>query len=385
MNPIYLDYAATTPVRTEVRDAMAPYFDELFGNPSSTHRWGRQAAAALAEARDEVATVLGARFSEILFTRGGTESDNLGVCGRVGWHMSQGDRPTVAVSSVEHKAVLTAAKKATADGRGRCRVFDVRPDGSVDMDAIDAALDEGPTVISLMWVNNETGIVLPVPSVAERVRDAGGTMHTDAVQAAGKVPVRVDEVPVDLLSLAGHKIYGPKGTGALFVRRGLEVAPLLHGGGQERMLRPGTEDVAGAVGFATALRLVVEERAVEAARQGQLRDRLERTILESVPDIRINGGPACRAHHVCSVGISGVDGRSLLMSMDLEGVAASGGSACQSGSASGSHVVSALYGETDPRATIRFSLSRHTTEQDVVRGAEILARVVERLRGGAPV
>lgn len=385
MDPIYFDYAATTPVRPEVREAMAPYLDRVFGNPSSTHRWGRKAAAALAEARDDVADVLGARFSEILFTRGGTESDNLAVCGRAGWHMARGETPTVAVSAVEHKAVLTAAQKAAAEGRGRCTVFGVRPDGSVDVDALDEALAAAPTVVSLMWVNNETGIVLPVPDVAARVAEAGGTMHTDAVQAVGKVPVRVDEVPVHLLSMAGHKIYGPKGTGALFVRRGVEVAPLLHGGGQERMLRPGTEDVAGAVGFAAALRLVVEEREEQARRQRRLRDLLEEGLHARVPDLRVNGGDAPRAHHVCSVGVPGVDGRSLLMSLDIEGVAASGGSACQSGSASGSHVVAALYGGADGMATLRFSFSMHTTEDEVNRAVDVTARVVERLRAGAPV
>ncbi|MEQ8329020.1 MAG: cysteine desulfurase family protein [Longimicrobiales bacterium] len=385
MKPIYLDYAATTPVRAEVRDAMAPYLDQCFGNPSSTHRWGREAAAALADARHEIADVLGARFSEICFTRGGTESDNLAVCGRAAWHMARGESPSVAVSAVEHKAVLDAARQACADGRGCCTVVGVSPDGTVDVDAIDAALAQAPTVVSMMWVNNETGMILPVPEVTDRVKAAGGTMHTDAVQAVGKVPVRVDETPVDLLTVTGHKIYGPKGTGALFMRRGVEVAPLLHGGGQERTLRPGTEDVAGAVGLATALRLAVEERDEQAAHQGALRTLLETLLHDAIPDLRIHGGDARRAHHVVSVGVSGVDGRSLLMSLDLEGVAASGGSACQSGSTKGSHVVAALYGADDAYATLRFSFSRHSTEDDVRRAAEVTGRVVARLREGAPV
>lgn len=386
MTPIYLDYAATTPTRPEVRDAMAPYLDEIFGNPSSPHRWGRQAAAALADARAEVAQLLGARFSEICFTRGGTESDNLAVCGHTSWHMGRnGGEPQVVVSAIEHKAVLESAQEMTQRGPCTLTVLSVGPDGTVDMDALDEALARGPAVVSVMWVNNETAIVLPVPEIAERVKAAGGTMHTDAVQAAGKVPVRVDEVPVDLLSITGHKMYGPKSTGALFVRKGTEVSPLLRGGGQERALRPGTEDVAGAVGLATALRLAVAEREEEAARIRRLRDHLEETLTSRLSDVRIHGGEARRAHHVSSVGIQGVDGQSLLMSLDLEGIAVSGGSACQSGSGKGSHVIAALYGVGDGFATLRFSMGRGTTEDEIRRAANVTCQVVDRLRAGAPV
>lgn len=383
MDPVYLDYAATTPMRDEVREAMWPYFGGVFGNPSSTHRWGREAAAALAEARSTCAEMLGARFPEIHFVRGGTESDNLAVGGRIGRLRAEGHTPTVIVSSIEHKAVLDAAKHLTARGAGRLVVVTVRPDGAFDFDALDHALAVSPAVVSTMWVNNETGLILPVPEIAARAAGAGATFHTDAVQAVGKVPVRVDQAPVDLLTVTGHKIYGPKGTGLLFVREGTQLDPTLHGGRQERALRPGTEDVAGAVGLAAALRLAVTERDDEVARLTSLRDTLEHRLRSAIPDLRINAGDAPRAPHVCSIGVAGLDGTSLLMSLDLEGVAASGGSACQSGSTGGSHVIAALYGREEAHATVRFSLGRGTTAAHVDRAATVTAAVVTRLRGGA--
>ena len=382
MDSVYLDYAATTPMREEVRAAMSPYFDEVFGNPSSIHRWGREAAAALAEARGACAEVLGARFPEIHFVRGGTESDNLAVAGRVARHRADGHTPTVIVSAVEHKAVLDAARHATARGAGRLVVLAVDAKGVLDLDALDSALTHTPSVVSAMWVNNETGLILPVPEIAARASAAGATFHTDAVQAVGKIPVRVDQLPVDLLTVTGHKIYGPKGTALLFVREGTHLDPNLHGGGQERALRPGTEDVAGAVGLATALRLAVAEREDEVARLASLRDELERRLQAGLGGLRINAGEAPRAPHVSSVAVAGVDGMTLIMALDLEGIAASGGSACSSGSSAGSHVIQALYGASDPHATVRFSLGRGSTRAHVERAAAVTTAVVARLRQG---
>lgn len=380
METLYLDHAATTPVRPEVRAAMASIQDGVFGNPSSLHRWGREAAAALEEARATCARALGAQASEIAFVRGGTESDNLAVSGRASRLRADGHTPTVVVTAIEHSAVLDAARHATARGAGRLVTLAVAADGSVDLDRLEAAAD-GSSVVSMMWVNNETGLELPVTEAAARAREAGATFHTDAVQAVGKRPVRVDEVPVDLLTVTGHKIYGPKGTGLLYVRSGTAVSPLLHGGGQERGLRPGTEDVAGAVGLATALDLAVREREAEHGRLRALRDALEARLSETIPGVRINAAGAPRAPHVSSVSVPGVDGAALLMSLDLEGLAVSGGSACHSGASRGSHVIAALYGEDDPYATVRFSLGRGTTEQDVARAAAIAAAVVARLSG----
>ncbi|HSM60430.1 MAG TPA: cysteine desulfurase family protein [Longimicrobiales bacterium] len=383
MDPIYLDHAATTPVRAEVRDAMAPFLDATFGNPSSTHRWGREASAALEGARAACAAALGARPSEIFFTRGGTESDNLAVLGRVARLRGDGHVPTVVVTAIEHRAVLDAARHACARGAGRLVVLQVSPDGDVDLDRLERALDHAPAVVSAMWVNNETGMLLPVARIAERVAGADAVLHTDAVQAIGKVPVRLDETTVNLLTVTGHKIYGPKGTGLLFVRSGTPLSPLLHGGGQERSLRPGTEDVAGAVGLATALRLAVAEREAEAPRLQALREMLETRLSAAVPGVRVNAAGALRAPHVSSVAIPGVDGAALLMALDLDGVAASGGSACDSGAARGSHVIAALYGEDDPHAIVRFSLGRATTADHVERAAAATAAVVARLTVGA--
>jgi cysteine desulfurase len=385
MHPVYLDYAATTPMRDEVRAAMLPYLSDDFGNPSSLHRWGRRAAEGLAAARAAAASALGAKPSEVFFTRGGTESDNLAILGRCrALHAASGTTPTLIVSAIEHHAVQDAAVSAERGGEVRRVVLGVSEAGQVDLDALDAALEAGAAgaaVVSVMWVNNETGIMLPVAEIARRVEAAGGTLHTDAVQAIGKVPVSVVDAPVHLLSATGHKIYGPKGTGLLFARTGTTVAPLLFGGGQERALRPGTEDVAGAVGLAAAMRLVVDEQAVESERLRALRDRLEARVLAGLDGVRINGGSAVRAPHISSLGVEDVDGQALLMALDLEGLAASGGSACASGSTAGSHVISALYGADDPRATVRFSLGRTSDQIDVDRAADVLTRIVSRLRG----
>lgn len=384
MEPLYLDHAATTPVRSEVLEAMTPYLQGVFGNPSSTHRWGRQAAAALADARADLAGALGARFGEIHFVRGGTESDNLAVLGRVARLRGDGHTPTVVVSAVEHKAVLDAAHHATARGAGHLVTLSVAQDGTADTGALDRALARGPAVVSVMWVNNETGLVLPVEELAARARAEGATFHTDAVQAVGKLPVRVDEAPVDLLTATGHKLGGPKGTGLLWVREGTHLAPLLHGGGQERALRPGTEDVAGAVGLATAVRLAVAEREAEAPRLAALRDTLEASLASRVAGLRVNGGGAPRAPHISSVSVPGVDGSALIMALDLEGLAVSGGSACNSGVSAGSHVIAALYGAGDAHATVRFSLGRGTTRDEVERAVAVTADVAARLRALEP-
>jgi cysteine desulfurase len=381
MDPIYLDHAATTPLRTEVREAMASALDNLFGNPSSIHRWGREASASLELARAGCAAALGASPGEIFFVRGGTESDNLAILGRTARLRAEGHMPGVVVSSVEHKAVLDAAHQATARDAGRLTLLTVGPDGTLDLEALDRAVSRGPSVVSVMWVNNETGIVLPVPEIARRLAQTGATLHTDAVQAVGKIPVRVDDVPVDLLTVTGHKISGPRGTGLLYVRTGTIISPLLHGGGQERGLRPGTEDVSGAVGMATALSLAVEEQERESRRLEALRTQLERQLGARLPGIRINGGGAPRAPHVSSIAIPRVDGATLLMALDLEGIAASGGSACDSGASKASHVISALYGADDPHATLRLSLGRSTTTEEVGHAAEVLCEVITRLGG----
>lgn len=381
MDPVYLDYAATTPVRDEVRDAMAPYASEIFGNPSSIHRWGREAEEALERAREDLADCLGAEPAEVTFVRGGTESDNLALFGWCAAQKARGELPTLAISAVEHHAVLEAAEYAAQAGLARLVRLGVATDGRIDPDALRQALGAGPTLVSVMWVNNESGMVLPVAELAAIVAEEGGTLHSDAAQAVGKVPVDVGATGVHLLSGTGHKIYAPKGTGFLCAREGTPLAPLLHGGGQERRLRPGTEDVAGAVGLATAARLAVSELQAEAKRLTTLRRGFEAALLAALDDVRLNAADAPRAPHVLSVGVAGVeDGSALVMALDLEGIAVSGGSACTSGSAKASHVMQALYGSDDPFATVRFSLGRGTTAEHLQRAVAATVRVVERAR-----
>lgn len=379
MDPVYLDHAATSPVRDEVFDAMAPFLAGRFGNPSSTHRWGRAARVALDESRARVAAALGARADEIFFVRGGTESDNLAV---IGGHaaLSAGGPAGVAVSEIEHSAVLEPAARIETEGRGRATHLSVDPAGDIDLGALEAACSREPTLASVMLANNETGMVLPLSGVIEVAQRHGAVVHTDVCQALGKIPIDLRTLDVDLLSATGHKINGPKGAGLLFVRRGARVEPLLHGGSQERGLRPGTEDVAGAVGLATAVELAVAEQEEHHRALTELRDRLESGLRPRLPGMRVNGADAVRAPHVVSIGLASItDGAALLMALDLEGIAVSGGSACHSGSARASHVISALYGADDRYATIRFSFGRSTTVEDIDRAIEIVPTVVERL------
>ena len=380
MKAVYLDHAATTPIRNEVREAMEPYLSESFGNPSSLHRWGREASAALEDARATVAEALGAHSREIYFTRGGTESDNLAVLGCCEFMKTHEKRLTLVVSAIEHSAVLDPAKLVTERQGIDLVTLPVSQDGVLDQELIRLALESGPTVVSLMWVNNETGLVFPVPEISSLVNELGGTIHTDAVQAVGKIPVNVRESSIHLLTASGHKIYGPKSTGILFVRSGVNLVPLVHGGGQEQTLRAGTEDVAGAVGFACSLQLAVEEQQQLCKRLTALRSVLERRLLETIPGLRINMQNANRVSHISSIAIDDIDGEDLLAALDLEGIAASGGSACKSGSTQASHVITALYGEGNSTATVRFSLGYKTTKQEIEQTIIKLTGIVTRLR-----
>ena len=380
MKAVYLDHAATTPIRNEVREAMEPYLSESFGNPSSLHRWGREASAALENARATVAETLSVNNQEIYFTRGGTESDNLAVLGCCKFMRTHKKQLTLVVSAIEHSAILDPARLVTEWQGVELATLPVSQDGVLDQELLKLALESGPTVVSLLWVNNETGLVFPVAEISGLVNELGGTMHTDAVQAVGKIPVNVRETSIHLLTASGHKIYGPKGTGILFVRSGVDLVPLVHGGGQEQTLRAGTEDVAGAVGFACSLQLAVEEQQQSCKRLTELRSVLERSLLELVPGLRINLQDANRASHISSIAIDDVDGEDLLAALDLEGIAASGGSACESGSTQTSHVITALYGEEHSAATVRFSLGRETTEHDIEQTILKLTSIVTRLR-----
>lgn len=379
MTPIYLDHSATTPVRPEVLNTMLPYLDSRFGNPSSIHRWGREARAAMEEARERVAAALGAKRQEIVFTSGGTEADNLAVLGRVRKAMEETGRAGVAVSAIEHKAVHAAAQQAQREG-AELIVLGVDTRGVLDLGALDEALRARPSLVSVMWGNNEIGSLQPVRDIAQRCAAAGVDFHTDAVQAIGRDRVRVDEAGCALLTLSGHKIGAPKGSGALFIRSGVQLAPILHGGGQERGVRPGTESVAHAVALATALELAMREQEAESQRLRALRDQLQAAIVSSVPDAIVNGVAAARLPHVLNVSFPGIDQEALLVSLDMEGIAASSGSACQSGSVEVSHVLVAIGRPGAEESSVRFSLGRTTTAAEIDAVAERVPAIVSRLQ-----
>jgi cysteine desulfurase len=380
--PIYLDHAATTPVRREVLDAMLPFLGDRFGNPSSAHRWGREARAALDEARERVGRCIGASPDEICFTSGGTEADNLAVIGT--WRVRRAaGRNAVLTTPIEHKAVLEAAHQVRREG-GEERIAAMLPRGTVDVDAFTQLADEQVAVASVMWVNNEIGTIQPVPELGAIAHARGIVMHTDAVQAFGKVDIDCRQLPVDLLSISGHKIGAPKGVGAMYIRRGTVIEPLFHGGSQDRGRRPGTENVAASVGLAVAAELTVQEHGAECARLGVLRDRLEAMILARIPDAVIHGRGAPRAPHVLSVSVPGTDSEALLMALDLRGIACSAGSACQSGSITPSHVLAALGVPAGlASGAIRMSVGCMTTPECIERVGELFPALVERARGSA--
>ena len=379
IDPIYLDHAATTPVREEVFEAMKPFYGARFGNPSSTHRWGREARAALDEARERVGRCLGARADEICFTSGGTEADNLAILGA--WRaLKAKGRTAVVTTPIEHKAILGAVHQAAEEGAEE-RLLGMTPDGVIDPVSFDKLVDERVAVCSMMWVNNEIGSIQPVPELAAKAKQRGALVHTDAVQAFGKIRIDAQTQQFDFLTISGHKFGAPKGIGALFIRRGTHIEPLMHGGTQDRGRRPGTENVAAAVGLARAAELTLAECEAHCARIRKLRDKLEAGILARIPDAVIHGRGAERAPHILNVSVPGTDSESLLMALDLRGIAASGGSACQSGSISPSHVLTAIGVRPDlASAAIRMSLGVLTTDQSIDRVIEVFPALVAKAR-----
>ena len=380
--PIYLDHSATTPVRPEVLEAMQPFFGPRFGNPSSIHRWGRDARVALDEARGRVARCVGAHADEICFTSGGTEADNLAVLGA--WRAARAAGRTAVVSTpIEHKAVLEAVHTAAQEGAEE-RLLRMTGDGVVDRASFEEQVTTDVAVASVMWVNNEMGAIQPVPELGELARARGVVFHTDAVQAFSKLEIDASRMPFDILSISGHKIGAPKGCGALFIRRGTRIEPLFHGGSQDRGRRPGTENVAFAVALATAAELAVREHAVESVRLRTLRDRLQALLEERIPDVVVHARHAPRAPHILNVSVPGTESESLLMALDLQGIACSGGSACQSGTSSPSYVLSAIGVKPQlASAAIRMSLGVLTTQADIERVAEVFPRLAAKARGAA--
>ncbi len=375
---IYLDNAATTTVRPEALEAMLPYFTDAGYNASSVHSEGRAARAALDDARSRVARCIGAKPKEIVFTGGGSEADNLALLG-VAHAMRDRGRHIVS-TAVEHHAVLHAID-ALRDEGFEATLLSVDSRGRVDPDAFSAALRADTILASAMYVNNELGTVQPIADLCTLAHGKGVLFHTDAVQAAAYLPLDVQRLGVDLLSLAAHKFYGPKGVGALFVREGTPLVPIVHGGSQEFSKRAGTENVAGIVGMTVALELALDERTQAAARVGTLRDRFEDDVRRRIADVRVNGGQAMRAPHISSLSFLGVTSEQLLMRLDLDGVAVSAGSACASGAIEPSHVIEALgLPQQWMQGVIRFSLGRTTTQADIERTVEVLERAVADLR-----
>jgi cysteine desulfurase len=379
MRRVYLDHAATTPIDPRVRTVMEPFLTTVSGNPSSVHWHGRQAKAALEQARATVAVAIGAHVSEIFFTSGGTEGDNLAILGSVqgqsGMHL--------VTAAAEHHAVLDTCRHLEGAGYN---VTIVRVDaaGRVDLAGIDSALQLGARFVSVMHANNEVGTVQPVRAIADLTLKYGAVIHTDAVQSVGKIPVHVDDLGVHMLTLSAHKIGGPKGIGVLYVRRGTRIEPMVHGGGQERGLRPGTENVALAAGCAEAVRLAVAEREQKMADLRVLRDLLEVEIVRQMPCAIVNGDPAGRLPQILSVSFDGarcpMEGEMLVTNMDLEGISVSSGSACTSGSVQPSHVLLAMgLDEATAKATLRFSFGSMNTAEDAGVVLDALKRVIGRM------
>lgn len=376
---VYLDHNATTPLDPEVLAATLPFLEEKFGNPNSLHTWGREARQALERARATVARALGSGDKDsVVFTSGGTEADNLALMG-VAAAQAAGGRHMI-VSCVEHHAVLNTASHLRRQGFEVTRLS-VDSQGLLDPDNVRRAIRPDTVLVSLMHGNNETGVLFPIASVGRMCRERGVTFHTDAVQSLGKIPLDVEALHVDLLSLSGHKIHGPKGIGALYIRRGTRMQPLLHGGAQERSRRAGTENVAAAVGLARAIELALHEAERAARRMADLRDQLERGLMAALSGVQRNGHPTERLPHTTNLAFVGVEAESLILALDLSGVGVSSGAACSSGSLEPSHVLTAM-GLPQERvmSSVRFSLGRTTTREEIERVLEVLPAIVVRMR-----
>jgi cysteine desulfurase len=401
MNRIYLDYNATTPVDPAVLDAMLPYFSEDFANASSIHTPGQKARNAVETAREQVAALIGATPKEIIFTSGGTESDNHAIFGILQPAMaaygalprlstsfasltSASTASHIITSTIEHEAVLNACQAAEKQG-AQVTYLHVDENAQVDPQAVKAAIRPETILITIMHANNELGSLQPLAEIGKIAAASDIYFHTDAVQSAGKIPINVNDLSVDLLTLSGHKLYAPKGIGALYIRTGTELQQLLYGGHHQRGARPGTENVAAIVGLGAAAELARKSQVADAARIAALRDHLEQTILATIPDARANAAAAPRTPNTTNILFPGIEGEALLIALDLKGLACSTGAACSSGSVEPSHVLTAI-GLTpeDARASLRFSLGRHTTASEIETALKIIPQAVGQLRALSP-
>jgi len=381
---IYLDHNATTPVREEVLEAMLPFFAKSFGNSSSAHALGLLPKERKEQSRERLAALLGCRAEEVVFTSGGTESDNAAVKGAAFALRERGNH--IITTAVEHHAVLHACRYLEKHFGCRVTCLPVDGEGLIDPAAVVEAMGDDTILVSVMMANNETGVVGPIAEIGRATRERGVLFHTDAVQAVGKIPVAVEDLNVDMLSLSAHKLYGPKGVGALYVRRGVEIDPLMHGGGHEGGHRAGTENIPGIVGLGTAAGLAMEELATEVPRLTELRDYLWKRVSGEIPDVRLNGHPVQRTPNTANISFPRIEGESALMMLDKEGIALSTGSACSSEDLEPSPVLKAMGVDTiDARGALRFSLGQSTTKEQIDTVMDHLPGIIERLRAMSPL
>lgn len=384
MERIYFDNAATTAVEPEVVEAMLPYFTEIYGNASSPHGFGREAHKVMEKAREQVADLIGASPEEIYFTSGGTESDNLAIFGVLEAQEKKGKH--IITSSIEHHAILHTCEYLEKARGVEVTYLPVDENGLVSPKDVEAAIRPDTVLITIMLANNEIGTIEPIAEIAEIAKKHGVTFHTDAVQAVGAIPVDVNELKVDLLTLTAHKVYGPKGIGALYIRKGTRIKPIIHGGSHERNMRAGTESVAQMAGLGKAAEIAKKELNENAARLTKLRDKMISETLKAIPHSRLNGDPKKRLPNNVNMSFSFVEGEALLLMLDMKGIACSSGSACTSGSLDPSHVLLAIgLDHETAHGSLRVTLGRHTTEEEVDYFLKELPPVIERLRMMSPL
>ncbi|UCD16210.1 MAG: cysteine desulfurase NifS [Candidatus Zixiibacteriota bacterium] len=384
MKQVYLDYNSTTPMDERVLEAMKPYFTEKYGNASSVHHFGREAKTALEETREKVADFIGADPSEIYFTSGGTESDNIALKGTASYRRKKKDH--IIVSAIEHHAVLEAAKFLEKNGFA-VDYLGTDLEGFVSPDELREKITDRTSMVSIMHANNEVGTIQDIPALAEITRGKDAVFHTDAVQTVGKIEVDVEQLKVDMLAMSAHKFYGPKGVGALYIRKGLKVTPLIHGGHHEKKRRPGTENIPGIVGFGKALELAEENREQEHHRLSDLADFFIDQIQAKISNVYLNG-PRHEGRIPSTVNLSFefIEGESIILSLDMKGIAVASGSACTSGSLEPSHVLRAMGVSAElAQGSIRFSMGRFTTKEDLEYTVSVLPEIIERLRSMSPL
>ncbi|WP_315785367.1 cysteine desulfurase NifS [Fischerella sp. JS2] len=378
---IYLDNNATTKVDPEVVEAMLPYLTDYYGNPSSMHTFGGQVKKAVNKAHEQIAALLGADASEIIFTSGGTEGDNAAIRAAL---LAQPDKRHIITTQVEHPAVLTLCKQLENQGYS-VTYLSVNHAGQLDLNELEAALTGNTALVSIMYANNETGVVFPIEQIGLRVKESGALFHVDAVQAVGKIPMNMKTSTIDMLTMSGHKIHAPKGIGALYVRRGVRFRPMLIGGGQQRGRRAGTENIPGVVALGKAAELELLHLEEATARERKLRDRLEQTIIATIPDCQVNGHSTQRLPNTTNIGFKYIEGEAILLHLNKHGICASSGSACSSGSLEPSHVLRAMgLPYTILHGSIRFSLCRYTTDAEIDTVLAVMPGIIEHLRALSP-